>query len=286
MSAALCVCAFAFDRIEPPWAILLDAQGDELLVPLSQLPLAARPGDRLATPTGPVLPGRKARVVALRARLRRLAGLESPPLVGHAAPMSQRRRPDHFARRARREGFRARSIYKLEEIDRRTRLLRRGARVLDLGCAPGSWLQYASERVGRGGRVVGIDLKAVPSLGAVNVATLQGDIFETDAEVLLDAGAGRFDVVLSDMAPATSGNRFTDHVRSIRLCRAALEVAERVLAHGGAFVCKVFEGEDAPALEGELRARFARFKRIKPKGTRSESVELFMVAQAWRGEVP
>ncbi len=196
--------------------------------------------------------------------------------------MASRRRPDHYTRRAKASGFAARSVFKLEEIDKRTRLLRRGLRVLDLGCAPGSWTQYAAGKVGRGGRVVGIDRRAI-EFAAPQVTTLVGDIFETDAERFFEAGGGRFDVVLSDMAPDTTGDRFTDHVRSVELCRRALYLADTLLERGGAFVCKVFEGGDVPELVDEIRPRYGKLKRIKPKSTRSESVELFIVAQGFSG---
>lgn len=196
--------------------------------------------------------------------------------------MANRRRPDHFTRRAKAAGFAARSVFKLEEINKRTQLLRRGLRVLDLGCAPGSWTQYAAQKVGRGGRVVGIDRRAI-TFDAPQVTTLVGDIFETDAAVFLEAGGGPYDVVLSDMAPDTTGDRFTDHVRSVDLCRRALHVADALVRPGGSFVCKVFEGGDVPDLVDEIRARYGKLKRIKPKSTRSESVELFIVARGFRG---
>ena len=113
-----------------------------------------------------------------------------------------------------------------------------------------------------------------------------GDIFETDAAVFLEAGGGPFDVVLSDMAPDTTGDRFTDHVRSVDLCRRALYLADSLVRPGGAFVCKVFEGGDVPDLVDEVRARYRKIKRIKPKSTRSESVELFIVAQDRVAEEP
>lgn len=268
---------YDLDRIEPPYAVLIDPTGATHDVPLAALPPGVRPGDRLATLRGPVIADREARAARLAARLARLA---SPDRVGHGEPMS-RRQPDHYTRQAKREGYAARSVYKLEEIDKRAALLRPGMKVLDLGCAPGSWIRYAAQKVGPRGRVVGIDRRAI-DFKAPHVTTLVGDIFETGAEVFLDAGGGRFDVVMSDMAPDTCGDRFTDHVRSVELCRRALTIADALGAPGGAFVCKVFEGEDVTALVDEIRARYAKVRRIKPKSTRSESVELFIVAQARR----
>ncbi len=281
MALLIALLVWSFDRVEPPWAVLLSDDGRVVEVPVAQLPAGARPGDRLETPAGPVLGDRQVRRARIAARLARLAGLASTSPVGHRSAVS-RRRPDHYARRAQREGYAARSVYKLEEIDRRVGLIRRGMRVLDLGCSPGSWLQYAATAVGPRGRVVGLDLKPVEVSGAPHVRAEVADAFETPPDLLLEWGGGPYDLVLSDMAPATSGNRLADHARSIDLCRRALSVAEAVLAPGGGVVCQVFEGEDAPALADEVRRRFGRFKRIKPKGTRSESVELFFVAQGFR----
>ncbi len=194
-----------------------------------------------------------------------------------------RRQQDHYARRAKREGFAARSVYKLDEIDRRVRLLRPGMAVLDLGCAPGSWVQYEAKVVGPRGRVVGVDLQEVTLSLPPHVTLIQGDAFEVEASGLLSDGP--FDVVTSDMAPATMGDRFTDHVRSMALCERAFEVACEVLRPGGSFVCKAFEGGELQALVQHMRPSFEGFRRIKPKGTRSESVELFLVGSGLR-EVP
>ncbi len=191
--------------------------------------------------------------------------------------MAQRRHPDHFTRKAKQEGYAARSVYKLEEIDRKHRIFRGGQRVLDLGCAPGSWLKYIARKVGQKGRAGGIDRSLVTPM-APNVTTMAGDIFETSVETLLQLADGPYDVITSDMAPDTTGNRFTDHVRSIELCRRAYEVSASLLKPGGTFICKVFEGEDLQPFIMELRPSFQTIKRVKPKSTRSESVELFVVA--------
>jgi 23S rRNA (uridine2552-2'-O)-methyltransferase len=298
--AILALLAWVVDRFEPPWAVLVSEGGEERDVPLETLPPGAAPGDRLASPRGPVLarsaeraPSRARRLAALVQRdddpggISRIppsegtaGALESQGGVRHGAPM--RRLQDHYGKKAKREGFAARSVYKLEEIDRRVGLIRKGARVLDLGCAPGSWLQYAATATGPKGRVVGVDQRPVTVPLPAHAQAIEADIFAVDPATL----GGRFDVVISDMAPWTSGNRFTDHVRSIELCRRALALAVEVLRPGGAFVCKVFEGEDVPALVGEVRAHFSEFKRIKPKGTRTESVELYFVAQGFKGAGP
>ena len=197
--------------------------------------------------------------------------------------MAHRRKSDHFARRAKREGYAARSVFKLEEIDRKYTLLRPGQRVVDLGCAPGSWLKFIAQKVGAKGRVVGIDRVRV-DVGGHNIHTLVGDVFDTSDHVFFDAAGGLFDVVTSDMAPDTCGNRFTDHVRSIELCRRAAGVAETLLRRGGHFVCKVFEGPDLADFVMELRGQYQQVKRYKPKATRSESVELFVIARTKKHE--
>jgi len=191
--------------------------------------------------------------------------------------MAQRRHPDHFSRKAKQEGYAARSVYKLAEIDKKHRLFRSGQRVLDLGCAPGSWLKYIARKVGGKGRAGGIDRTYVTPMGH-NVSTMAGDIFETPISTLLELADGPYDVITSDMAPDTTGDRFTDHVRSVELCRRAFEVSRTLLSPGGAFVCKIFEGGDVQDFVKDLRAEFGSIKRVKPKSTRSQSVEFFLVA--------
>lgn len=279
-AAALCLFAWSFDRIEPPYAVLYGEDGAEISVPLSELPPEAEPGDTLPDlKSGRVIKPTAAERAALRDQLEGLLALETEGTLLQAPAM--RREMDTFAKRAQREGFRARSVYKLEEIDKRTQLFRSGQAVLDLGCAPGSWLQYASRRVGKKGRVLGIDLQAVAPLPAANVKILQRDAFNIEADELVELG-GPFDVVISDMAPATTGNRLTDHVRSMELCQRALRVALRGLKPGGAFVCKAFEGPDLNDLAAEIKPHFKKVRRIKPKATRKESVELFFVAQGFK----
>jgi 23S rRNA (uridine2552-2'-O)-methyltransferase len=309
---ALLLLAWVLDRVEPPWAVLVRDDGQVRDVLLTQLPPGTGPGDRLATPHGPRIETAARRREARALRLARLvaasgadAGDERATVDGAAASgggtrpraadrgglasarsvrqvATMRRLQDHYGKRAKREGFAARSVYKLEEIDRRVGLIRKGAHVLDLGCAPGSWMQYAATAVGPKGRVVGVDQQRVTVSLPAHVRVEQIDVFSLDAAALV-AEEGRFDVVISDMAPSTSGNRFTDHMRSANLCRRAMELAAQVLRPGGAFVCKVFEGEEVPALVEEVRARFDQIRRIKPKGTRTESVELYVVAQGFRG---
>jgi 23S rRNA (uridine2552-2'-O)-methyltransferase len=194
----------------------------------------------------------------------------------------RQRRHDKFFRKARSEGFAARSIYKLEEIDKRHRLLRAGDRVLDLGCRPGSWLQYARSVVGPHGAVVGIDRDPLSAV-IEGARVMRGDIFATtDEELLGDLKA--FDVVLSDMAPDTTGVRMTDQARSANLFEEALARAERLLAPAGSFVGKVFQGPDVERLRKRMAARFSQVKLVKPEGSRAESLEVYLVGKGFAPE--
>ncbi|MEA2698552.1 MAG: rRNA (uridine2552-2-O)-methyltransferase [Myxococcales bacterium] len=185
-----------------------------------------------------------------------------------------RHRHDVFFKKAREEGFAARSVFKLEEIDKRVRLLRAGARVLDLGCRPGSWLQYAVKIVGKHGVVVGIDRDPLPA-PIPGARVILGDIYKiTDGELLGEAAA--FDAVLSDMAPDTTGIRATDQARSAALFEEALGRAERLLAPGGAFVGKIFQGPDLPTIRRRMAARFAEVRIVKPESSRAQSIEIYL----------
>lgn len=189
---------------------------------------------------------------------------------------SRRRRQDAYGKRARREGYPARSVYKLEEIDRRARLLRRGQRVLDLGAAPGSWLLYAADVVGAEGKVVGIDLQELRTPLPPNATFQQKDVRNVESAEL-----GRFDVVLSDMAPSTTGHRSTDQARSFDLFMMALDVARRVLAPGGSFCAKLFQGPDLKRAQAAVAATFAQTRIVRPKATRTESYEVFIVGMGF-----
>lgn len=182
-------------------------------------------------------------------------------------------RGDHYTRKAQAKGFAARSVFKLEEIQKRHKLMRSGDRVVDLGCFPGSWTRYARQQI-RQGTLVGVDLKAPESVDATFLAA---SVFDVTAEQLLEVLGGPADVLLSDMAPATTGDKFSDHVRQIELAEQALMLAQAVVKPGGHFVVKVFDGEDAPAYTKRVRAAFKQVKRVKPAATRSRSVEFFLV---------
>ena len=191
----------------------------------------------------------------------------------------QRKRHDKFFKKARAEGFVARSVYKLEEIDKKVRVIHPGDRVLDLGCRPGSWMQYARQQVGPHGVVVGIDRDPLPTPLA-GTRVIVGDIYETtDAELLGELAA--FDVVLSDMAPDTTGIRATDQARSAALVEEALSRAERLLAPGGAFVAKIFQSQEVVALRKRMAAKFSDVKLVKPEGSRTESTEIYLVGKGF-----
>jgi 23S rRNA (uridine2552-2'-O)-methyltransferase len=194
---------------------------------------------------------------------------------------------DRFFRQAKEEGYAARSAYKLKEINLRRKIFRRGDTVLDLGCAPGSWVQVAAECVGPKGLVVGIDLKKVDIELPANTRVLVANAFEVSAaELLANVGGAKeqFDVVLSDMAPNTEGGGggTTDHFRSIALCRRVLELCPAVLRAGGHLVMKVFEGEEYPRLLRETLRVFAEVKGLKPEASRDASREIFIIAKGYR----
>ena len=183
---------------------------------------------------------------------------------------------DHYTRQARKDKYPARSVYKLKEIQQKNRVIRKGDAVLDLGCAPGSWLKYAAELTGPTGRIVGIDLQPVTIDLPEQVTVLTGDIFEMLDDLKEKAGSG-YQVVLSDMAPATTGNKHVDATRSMGLSEAALYVAGEVLKPGGRFICKIFQGPDFKAFTDEVRKSFKKQKLFKPRSSRKASREIFII---------
>lgn len=196
----------------------------------------------------------------------------------------KRARHDAAYRRAQQEGFAARSVYKLEELDKRFRLLGPGKRVLDLGCWPGSWCQYIARRVGPEGLVIGIDLAPVELALPAQVRTYVADVEAIDVAALREK-AGPFDVVVSDMAPKTMGDPTTDRYRSEALFERALQIACAVLRPGGHFAAKVLQGGGFPSLLTQVRAAFAQCKPLHTKGTRTGSAEHYIVGRGLRGSV-
>ena len=182
---------------------------------------------------------------------------------------------DHYTRQAKKERFPARSVYKLQEIQQKHQLIKKGFKVLDLGCAPGSWLLYAAKIAGDRGRVIGIDLKPVTSKVPAHAEIIAADVFTLDIDSL-NTG---FNVVLSDMAPATTGHKDVDAARSYNLCETALGIAQRVLLPGGSFVCKIFQGPDFKEFTDIVKADFKELKIFKPRSSRKASKEIFVIGK-------
>lgn len=194
---------------------------------------------------------------------------------------------DFYFKKAKKEGYPARSVYKLEEAQEKYHLLRKGDAVLDLGCQPGSWSLYAAKVVGPSGVVVGVDIQAGNDFqlraGSAPIHFFHDDAFAEETVARIRAVRERFQVVLSDMAPRTSGNRWTDQQLSLRLARRVVELAQGFLAMGGNFYCKVFEGEDFKELVDALRPMFGQVKVVKPKSSRNESREVFLLGMGYKG---
>ena len=199
-------------------------------------------------------------------------------------PPQRRQLHDEYFKRAKDEGYLARSAYKLIEITEKKWLIKRGDAVLDLGCAPGSWLQVAEKMVGPEGVVVGIDLSEVRHRFGENVHIVKGDIYQTSPETLIGGMGMLFDVVMSDMAPSTSGHG--DDFLSVRLCRHMLEKLPHLLRRGGHMLMKVLEGEEFPTLLREVRELFADAGGIKPKASRDVSREMFIWGKGFKGIAP
>ncbi len=200
--------------------------------------------------------------------------------------MSSYERKDHFYRRAQHEGFRSRAAYKLEEIQTKHRLLRRGQRAIDLGCWPGGWLQVAASVVGPTGRVVGVDVAAVePPIKNKNVIALCGDLTDPGlATRLIEALGGRADVLLSDAAPKLTGVRATDRVREEAVLEAVEGLLPELLRAGGSLLLKVLEGPEAQVVERRIRGAFERARPLRPAATRRGSAERYLLARGYRGQ--
>ena len=183
---------------------------------------------------------------------------------------------DHYFHKAKKEGYAARSAYKIEEIDKKNRIITPGNKVLDLGCSPGSWLQYASRKVGNSGQVLGVDLKPVKISLPSHVKVMQADIFELNYEELEIKG-GQADVILSDMAPKTSGIRTTDVQLSFELNKKVLNLANEILCIKGSLLVKAFQGIVLDEMCSEFRKVFSKVKLCKPKSSRPESIEIFIL---------
>lgn len=184
-------------------------------------------------------------------------------------------KPDARTKAAKAQGFPARSVFKLEEIDRRVRLLRGGQKVLDLGAAPGSWALYAAQKVGPSGRVLAIDLQEIRQAFPPNVKVAQGDALTLESAALSEFAP--YDVVLSDMAPSTSGSKIRDQAGSLELCLRALDVALALGKPGSHFVAKIFMSNDFQVARKLAGERYEKCQVIRPEGTRQQSTEVFIV---------
>lgn len=194
----------------------------------------------------------------------------------------ERQLNDPYVARAKREGFRSRAAYKLIEIDDKHRVLKRGAKVVDLGAAPGGWSQVAAKRIGEKGHVVGIDILEMDEIPGVTFAQI--DFLANDApDRLKEMMGGPADIVLSDMAANATGHRQTDHLKIMALVEAAAEFAAEVLKPGGAFLAKVIQGGTEGALLATLKRDFASVKHVKPAASRADSAELYVLATGFRG---
>lgn len=192
---------------------------------------------------------------------------------------------DYYFKKAKKEKYPARSVFKLEEVQGKYRIFRRGDAVLDLGCHPGSWSLYASKVVGHKGLVVGVDLQETtsePKEGGAIIHWLCRDIM--DPELISDLRKIRpaFKAVISDIAPKTMGNRWADHQRSMRLAEQSLDFAEKLLHPKGHYLCKLFQGGEMPEFVARLKPRFNFIKVIKPQSSRKESREVFVLGMEYR----
>ena len=185
---------------------------------------------------------------------------------------------DRFFKKAKQEGFAARSVYKLQEIDGKFRIFRPGQQVMDLGASPGSWSQYASAKLGASGRLLGIDLSPV-TVSLPNATFIQADLRDLALEAILKENGFSlpFDIVMSDMAPNTTGIKSVDQARSLELCEIALESARKFLKPQGTFVCKFFQSGEFGELRSAIKKLFEKVEAVKPESTRSISKEIFLV---------
>jgi 23S rRNA (uridine2552-2'-O)-methyltransferase len=190
---------------------------------------------------------------------------------------------DFYFKQAKKENYAARAVFKIQEIDEKFRLFKPAQKVLDLGAAPGSWSQYASKQVGPKGRILGVDLQPI-KITLPNAVFITADMNQLNlGDVMAENGiAPPFDVVLSDMAPKTTGIRITDQMRSLALCELALHTAERFLKPRGHFVAKLFHSEEFENFRKQLRDRFEKVEVLRPQSTRKESKEIFLIGMHYK----
>ncbi|MBI0584584.1 MAG: RlmE family RNA methyltransferase [Methanomassiliicoccus sp.] len=195
------------------------------------------------------------------------------------------RKRDYYYLKAKQLNYRSRASFKLHQIDERFHIFKEGGSVVDLGAAPGGWLQIAKERVGPKGKVVGVDLQHIDPIEGVR--TIRGDMTKPETvEALRSLLDGRADVVISDMSPNISGSYSMDHARSVDLCAHALEFARQTLRPGGSLVMKIFEGDMINEFLAEVRKDFSSVRLHSPKASRSSSSEIYIVAKGFKGGAP
>lgn len=190
---------------------------------------------------------------------------------------------DKWAKKAKELGYPARSVFKLIEIQEKFKIIQKGDTVLDLGASPGSWAKYTSQIIGEKGKIIGVDLEEI-KVKLPNLFFLKRDVFELKPEEIKSLGIEKVDVILSDLAPKTMGNKFVDHIRSVELVEKVLELSLELLKEGGHLVAKIFEGVQTPLLKKKMEKMFQKVKLFKPKSSRKESKEIFFIAQKFQGK--
>ena len=193
------------------------------------------------------------------------------------------RRRDQFYRRAKKEGYRSRAVFKLIEIDGKFKIFREGYKVVDLGSAPGGWLQYAAEAVGNKGFVFGVDIREITPLPYRNVKTIKMDVFDEKLEeIVLKNFGSRVDVVLSDLSPNISGVWEVDVARNVEMCERVIDFSDKVLRRNGKLILKVFEGTDTKRVINQLKKRFTSVRLFKPSASRKKSAELYLICLGFK----
>ena len=191
------------------------------------------------------------------------------------------KKDEFYTRKAREEKYPARSVYKLKEIDEKYKLIKKGDRVLDLGAAPGSWMIYVSRQIGENGEVVGVDISDLKISLAPNMIFVQKDVADLKVEKFTEPKK-QFDLVLSDLAPKTTGMKSVDAINYLLLCDKALAIAKLVLKKGGSFVCKIFEGNMTEKFFKEIKKEFKFAKEFRPKAVLKGSKEIYMIGMGYK----
>lgn len=190
---------------------------------------------------------------------------------------------DKWAKKAKELGYPARSVFKLIEIQEKFKILKKGDIVLDLGASPGSWSKYTYQIVGEKGKIIGVDLEEI-KVKLPNLFFLKRDVFELKIEEIKSLEISEVDVILSDLAPKTTGDKFVDHIRSVELVERVLALCLELLKEGGHLVAKIFEGPQTPFLKKKMEKIFQKVSLFKPKSSRKKSREIFFIAQKFKGK--